>query len=255
MPRVIKYDDGVFQKPNYWGRIFIYNNPSWNILYPIVDIIRILPKDTIIAHKYGKNTTTIRTYGSQYNHSVVGIDLNKQRDYIDNLKTVKFIFLFSDTHDTFADNIINYCEKSKTNLICYSTLDNIYHFYDYTESEKIIIQIKEPKNVIEKIEEIKERTKLNKLQDLFPEFQIIEPEEVKTSFVLERCLHILKDTQQKEDKKKVYSIKIPFIKIEESKKKVVYDDELPVNKVMSSKTLLSQFFGKKSSDKNSSVKK
>jgi len=262
MPRVTKFDDGIFQKPNYWGRILIYNNPSWNILYPIVDIIRLLPKETIIAHKYGKNTGTIRTYGSQYNHSVVGIDLNKQKDYIDNLKTVKFIFIFSDTQDIFADNIINYCEKSKTNLICYSILDNFYYFYEYINGEKKIVQIKDPKIVIEKMEEIKERSTLNKLHELFPEFEIIEPEEENKGFVLERCLHILKETKNKEDSKKVYSVKIPFDanfnklkKIEESKKKVVYDDELPVHKPISSKTLLSQFFGKKSSDKKSSDKK
>jgi hypothetical protein len=251
MPRVTKYDDCIFQKPNYWGRILIYNNPLWNILYPIVDIIRILPKETIIAHKYGKNTSTIRTYGSQYNHLVVGIDLNKHEDYIDNLKTVKFIFIFSDTQDTFADNIINYCEKSKTNLICYSTLDNFYHFHEF--SEKKIFKIKEPKNVIEKMEEIKEKNTLNKLHELFPDFQIIENEEVNKKPVLENCLQILNETKQKEENKKVYGIKIPFDanfnklkKIEESKKKIVYDDELPVNKQVSSKTLLSQFFGKRS---------
>ena len=253
MPRVVKYDDGTFQKPNYWGRILIYNNPSWNILYPIVDIIRILPKETIIAHKYGKNTNIIRTYGSQYNHSVMGIDLNKQKEYIENLRSVKFIFIFSDTQDIFADNLINYCEKTKTNLICYSTLDKIYHFYDYTDS-KVIIKIKEPIDVILKLEEIKEKTTLNKLNDLFPEFEIINCEEVKKISSLEKCLEILKDTHEKEEKKKIYSIKIPFDanfnklkKIDENKKKIAYDDELPVYRPsVPTKTLLSHFFGKSS---------
>ena len=60
------------------------------------------------------------------------------------------------------------------------------------------------------MEEIKEKSTLNKLHELFPEFQIIEPEEVKKSFILENCLEILKDVKQKEDSKKVYTVKIPF---------------------------------------------
>ena len=49
-------------------------------------------------------------YGSQYNHSVMGIDLKYKNDYIQNLKMVKFVFIFSDVQDPFADNIIKYCK-------------------------------------------------------------------------------------------------------------------------------------------------
>ena len=55
MPKIVKYDDALYPKPEYWGKIMIYNSPTWDCLYPFVDIIRILPKDTIIAYKFGKN--------------------------------------------------------------------------------------------------------------------------------------------------------------------------------------------------------
>jgi hypothetical protein len=212
MPRMIKFqDETVYTKPNYWGKIFMYNNPSWDRLYPFVDIIRILPKTTVIAHKYGKNQDNIRIYGTQYNHSVVGSDLNKRNDYIEDLKCIKFIFIFSDVQDTFADNLIKYCEKSRTNLICYSSLDSVYHFYEYTTTDKIIHKISEPGKVIEKMEEIKEKGTINKLQELFPEFEIIEPEEIKRISTLEKCLIILKD-QQQNNKKSVNLLTLPNLK-------------------------------------------
>ena len=94
MPRVTKYDDAVFPKPEYWGKILIYLNPKWEKLYPYVDIIRILPPATIIAHKPAKNQANIRIYGSQYNHCVVDLAIGSRKDYIDELKCVKFIFVF-----------------------------------------------------------------------------------------------------------------------------------------------------------------
>lgn len=252
MPRTIKFqDETIFPKPNYWGKILMYNNPSWNILYPIVDIIRLLPKTTIITYKYGKNQDNIRLYGSQYNHSAVGTDLNVRSDYIESLKCVKFVFIFSDTQDSFAENLIKYCEKSRTNLICYSSLDSIYHFYEYLETDKIIHKIEKPLQVIEKMQEIKERGTVNKLQELFPEFEIIERQEIKKISTLENCLIILKNTQQSEPKR--LSTRLPFDpnfnklkKLEDSKKRVVYDDELPVHKPLpSTKNLLANFFKKR----------
>jgi hypothetical protein len=236
MPRITKYDDAIFHKPNYWGKIFMYNNPSWNVLFPIVDIIRILPKETIITHTYAKNQGTIRLYGSQYNHSVIGIDLKKKEDYIENLKSVTFIFIFSDNQDTLADNLIKYCEKTKTNFICYSTLDSVYHVF---ENGTLITKIKSPSETIEKIKEIKERKTLNKLNELFPEFDVLQVENKETS-CLEKCLVVLKSSQQDNNNKKVYTHKLPFdanfskLKyLENSKKKIVYDDELPLRKTIS----------------------
>jgi len=235
MPKILKYDDSLFPKPVYWGKILMYINPKWDILYPFVNIIRILPKDTIISHKYGKNQDNIRVYGTQYNHCVVGMDLKMRTDYINELKCVKFVFIFSDTQDTLADNLIKYCEMSKTNLICYSSLDSIYHFYN----ENVVEQFKDPQQVIEKMVLINAQGMADKIQQLFPEFEITHEVEVKGESKLSSSLKILKEKSQ--NKKECY--KIPFdanfnkLKyLEQSKKKVVYEDF---------KTNLSQFFKKK----------
>jgi len=178
MPKVTKFDDSLFPKPVYWGKILMYVNPTWDKLYPVVDIIRILPKDTIIAHKYGKNQDNIRLYGTQYHHNVIGMDLKKKKDYIHELKCVKFVFIFSDTQDTLAENVLNYCERSKTCLICYSSLDSIYYFYTYNEKGEVF-KFQDPQQVIEKMEFINAQGMANKLQELFPDFEIIENIEVK----------------------------------------------------------------------------
>ena len=251
MPRILKYQDDIFSRPNYWGKILIYNSPDWDILFPVVDIIRILPKETIIASKNGKNQSNIRLYGSQYNHLVLGIDLNNRRDYIEHLKCVKFIFIFSDTQDTFAENLIKYSETSFTHLICYSNLDSIYHFYEYSENKETIVhQIKDPQKVIEKMESLTAKGVVDKFKDLFPEFEIIEPEEIQKISNLEKCLIILKDSQGRYPQKvKPMSNKLPFdpnfskIKyLEKSKEKVIYDDEIKQSK---GKSLFSDFFKKK----------
>jgi hypothetical protein len=249
MPRVVKYqDETVFPRPNYWGKILIYNSPDWDILFPVVDIIRILPRETIIASKNGKNQSNIRLYGSQYNHLVLGIDLNNRRDYLEHLKCVKFIFIFSDTQDTFAENLIKYSETSNTPLICYSSLDSIYHFYEYSENkEKTVHEIKDPQQVIEKMESLKSKGIIDKYNDLFPEFEIIEPEEIKKISNLEKCLIILKDSQsQYPQKVKPMSNKLPFdpnfSKIKQTKEKVIYDEDL---KPLKGKSSFSDFFKKK----------
>jgi len=241
MPKILKYDDSLFPRPVYWGKIMMYVNPVWDNLYPFVDIIRILPKDTIIAHKYGKNQDNIRVYGTHYSHNVIGMDLKNKQDYLNELKCVKIIFIFSDTQDTLADNLIKYCENSKTSLVCYSNLDGLYYFYDYSNLGEIT-KIKDPKQVIEKMEFINAESIANKLQQLFPEFEITESFQVKAESKLSSSLKILKEKQS--NKKECY--KIPFdanfnkLKyLEASKKKVVYNDEVP------SKKFLSNFFKKK----------
>jgi len=243
MPRVTKYDDAVFPKPEYWGKILMYLNPKWEKLYPYVDIIRILPHETIIAHKPAKNQANIRIYGSQYNHCVVDLAIGSRKDYIDELKCVKFIFIFSDTQDTFATNLINYSEKSQTCLIAYSNINNIYYFYEYKQGRQIIHEFKDPQQVIDTMVCIKSYGMADKLQQLFPEFDITEPPVVKTTSKLESSLKILKD----QARQKPLSHKLPFDanfnqlkRTETEKKKVIYDDELPVRK-----SALSNFFKKK----------
>ena len=245
MPRVTKYDDAVFPKPEYWGKILMYLNPKWEKLYPYVNIIRILPPETVIAHKPAQNQTNIRIYGTQYNHCVVDLAISNRKDYIDELKCVKFIFVFSDTQDSFATNLINYSEKSQTSLIAYSNINSLYYFYEYTlEGKQIIHEFMDPQQVIDKMVSIKSRGMADKLQQLFPEFDILEQPVVKTTSKLESSLKILREQSQQ----KPGSYKLAFDanfnqlkRLDTEKKKIVYDDELPVRK-----SALSNFFKKKS---------
>ena len=32
-----QFDESLFEIPQYWGKVFMYNSPSWNVLFPIVD--------------------------------------------------------------------------------------------------------------------------------------------------------------------------------------------------------------------------
>jgi hypothetical protein len=243
----LKFDESFFQKPNYWGKIFMYNSPNWEVLYPIVDLIRIFPKPLLLTHSYKKNQRDIKLYGQQYNHSVSGLDFKTKEDYTKNLKTVKFVFVFSDISDPFADNLIKYCQISKTPLICYSNIDHIYHFYTDGTTK---IPFKKPEEVITQMEFLKEKVTLDKLNDLFPEFDILDTDKKETP-VLDNCIKILRRSTSEEASKKAYSEKIPFdanfnkLKyIEKNKKTVVYDDELPVSKPKTTKKLLSEFFKK-----------
>ena len=78
-----KYEDAVYEKVEYTGKIFMYNDIKWDVLYPIVDIIRLLKPNTIIAHSYGKNQNIVPMYGRQYNHLVLGYELKKKQDYLE----------------------------------------------------------------------------------------------------------------------------------------------------------------------------
>ena len=112
MPRQPKFEDSPFEKVVYNGKIFIYSNPDFKIHFPIVDIIRLLKKTTIIGHLYGKGQNIIKLYGSQYYHSVIGYELKTKRDYHD-LKMIKCIFIFSDLQDSTATNLLNYAKEMK----------------------------------------------------------------------------------------------------------------------------------------------
>jgi len=249
---ILKFDETIFKKPEYWGKICMYNSPQWDILFPIVNLIRIFPKYMIIGHTYTKNQNNIKLYGTQYNHLLTGIDLKTKKDYIENLKTVKYIFIFSDGYDIIANNLINYCEKTKTNMVCYSDFDKMYHFYDYTDLKVQKFEFNDADSVILKMEEIKEKITLNKLDELFPELEILDCDHNETKRpVLQNCIKILKNIESTEQNKKVHSVKIPFDanfnklkKIENNRKKISYDDELPIQKPQSTKSLISHFFKK-----------
>jgi hypothetical protein len=129
-------DELIFEKINYWGKIFIYNDPTWDTLYPVVDIIRILPQHTIIEFKIAKGQNIIKTYGSQYNYRTMGHDLFKKEHYTSVFckGNILFVFIFTDKPDIFSQNLLNFTEKHGLNVICYSNHDSIYHFYEYYES-------------------------------------------------------------------------------------------------------------------------
>lgn len=248
MPRQVKYDDIPFEKITFNGKIFMYNTPNWNILYPIVDIIRALKPNTIICHKIGKGQEIIRTYGSQYNHRILKEPLSVKNDYLIALKMVKCIFIFSDTSDIIATNLINAAKTNKINYVCYSTLDSIYHFYSPDIEKK---EFKVVEELITYMYNLFDLAETKKLVELFPEFEIITPEVIKNT-CLEECQELLKKSEQEIAKKeKKFSTKIydPHLaklkKMERERIKVEYDDDVEkINKKMSTFNLLGKFLKK-----------
>jgi len=60
MPRPQKFDDAPLEKVVYSGKFFFYNTPDWNVLFPIVNIIRLLREHSVITYRHGKNQNNIR---------------------------------------------------------------------------------------------------------------------------------------------------------------------------------------------------
>ena len=266
MPRPIKYEDTPFEVHSCSGKIFIYNSPEWNILFPIVDIIRLLLPNMIISHKYGKGQMIIKTYGNQYFHRVIGCDLKNKNDYVKNIINgmIKFIFIFSDYSDTVSTNLIELSNKYKINMVCYSSIDSVYHLYDY--SDKVVkTEFKNAEDVIGVMNNLLEMKKLKKLNELFPEFEIIEQPKNTEITTLETCINIIKNSTDVENNKKdsikikVYDpnlSKLKKMEYDRSQKKIKYEDDLEtlVKSVKQinlktvdpvRKNILSQFFNKK----------
>ena len=234
MPRGIKFDDTIYENIVYSGKIFIYNDSTWNTLYPIVEIIRLLKDHTIITHTYAKNQNLIKLYSSQYNHRVFGIELKTKKDYLENFKTTQCIYIFADTADKIATNIINMAEKNNIPIVCFSNLDSLYHF----NGEKI----KEAQNVIAKMYNHFDLMLVKKLDNLFPEFDILDEEPkiiTMSTSVLEQCLEKMNITTKNEiEKKDLSKVKIfdpnlnrlKKLEYQRAQKKIVYDDDVKLNK-------------------------
>jgi len=248
MPRQVKYDDTtIFEKVIFSGKVFMYNSPDWDILFPIVDIIRLFKPNTIISHKSGKGQNTIRMYGSQYNHRLLGNIIINKNDYSTSLQMVKCIFIFTDNSDPIVLNLMNTAKKNNIPIVCYSTLDSVYHCYS-GESKQIL---NDPKEVIDFMYSLFDLAEIKKIADLFPEFEIIEnvPESPN---ILDKCHEKLKEiTQQEKKKKDLNNIKLfdPNLarikKMEKDRTKVEYEDDLEqINKKMNS-NFISKFFKKK----------
>jgi hypothetical protein len=247
-----KYEDTIYEKVEYSGKMFMYNSKTWDVLFPIVNIIRLFRENTIISYSHGKNQQTIRTYGTQYNHRVVSCDLIKREDYLFNLKTVKCIFLFSDCQDTTFTNIMNVATKNNINIVCYSNIDSVYHFYENGKKETM----KTAELVIEKMYKSMELKQATKYAELFPDFELLEPEIDKTHSTLEQCAELLKGVHIEEKKKKEQKVsklfdphmnKLKRMEYERSQKNIVYPDsveELMKKQANTSKSLLARFFSK-----------
>ena len=252
-----KYDDTIYEKVVYSGKVFIYNSVSWNVLFPIVDIIRLLKKNTIIASLHGKGQQIIKTYGPQYNHMMLYYELKNKHNYIEHLKAVKNIFIFSDSDDIIATNLMNTAKKNKINVVCYSNIDSVYHFYDNINNE--IFQIAKPEEVIEKMYMLLDFEGVRKIVDLFDDFEIIDLPSICKKNTLEECADFLKNTrdsnlkQKKEREKNNTKIfdphlnKLKKMEYERLNRNTIYPDsveELNKIEINKRKSLLSRFFAK-----------
>jgi len=253
MPRIPKFEETLYEKTEFSGKILMYSSISWNVLFPIVDIIRLLKKNTIIGHTYGKGQTIIKHYGSQYGHTIIGYDLKNKNDYLQNLRMINNIFIFTDESDVIATNLINASKKNKINVICYSNLDHIYHFYK-NGSEKIII--KTPQEVIDLVYELSDFNEAKKMAELFPDFEIIEPSELLSKSTLEECMEMMKKVEIEAKNKQVVTNKIYFdpatnklkkVDYERSQRNRNYEEESAIadKKIANNKSLIRSFFKSK----------
>jgi hypothetical protein len=224
MPRPSKYDEPTeVERIKYFTKIFMYNSESFKNIGPVVEIIKNIDT-SIIAYKYGKHQETIKLYGCQYFHRVIGYELLKPNDYLDTILNgmVKFIFIFSNSSDNISSNLLNLAEKYKKFIICYSDLDSKYHFYDYSgyfEKSTYSNAI----DVINKIKEVNDFIEFKKIVDIFPEFDIIPEPSKDTEGCLDRCVEILRANYLEEkNNRNERSVKIiPYIKDPVFKRKTI----------------------------------
>ncbi len=231
----------VYEKVEFSGKIFMYCTPGWDVLYPVVDLIRLFKPDTVIAHKNGKGQQTVVTYGIQYGHRVTGYHIVTKDDYIEALRMVKCVCVFTDTSDSYAETFINMAKTMNILLICYSNLDKVYHFYNGSKE-----LIKTAQETVEKMYSVFDKVEAKRFADMFPDFEIIEADDVPKQSVLEECLEKLRKTTINEKKKKeltatkIYDPHLAKLKkMENDRKKVVYDDDIHLK--MKSVNIFSKF--------------
>jgi len=210
MPRQSKIIDN-YEKISFSSKLFFYLGQEWNNIGPVVEIIKNLNKNSIISYKYGKGQHIIRTYGTQYFHRVIGCEFKKKDDYSTNIVNghVKFIFIFSDTSDFFTDNLINIAKEYKIILVGYSNLDSKYHLYNTGNGDLVL---NTPGEVIKYMSDLHDYILYKEFVNVFPDFDILT-ENVNNEFpVLEKCLKILKESNNneliKKDKKKIQMVSI-----------------------------------------------
>jgi hypothetical protein len=217
-----KYEDTPTEIIPYTGKILMYITPGWNVLFPVVDIIRLFKENSVVAFKYGKGQNIITTYGRQYNHRITGYEIQNKKQYTEAMRMVKCVFIFTDKADHVAETFITLAKSLKIMVVCYSNLDKVYHFY--TDGSKI--SFKTPKEVIDKMYEIFDSIEATRYAELFPDFEIIEaPEIPKKETVLEECLRKLKKVYVQEENSKTTTKKI----LKRGEKLPITQNEEPVN--------------------------
>jgi len=228
MPRLPKYEDQVTERIPSSGKVFMYKSSEWEILFPIADVIRLFKPNTIISYKIGKGQGLFRTYGTGYNHTLLGNGIKTKQDYLFALRMVQCVFIFTDTNDLFTTNLISIAKKNNIIVVCYSSIDSVYHLFFESKIEKI----NDPKELLDRVYGLMDLGKVKKLAELFSEFEILEPEIDTKETTLEKCVKIFKDSTEKELNKKEYTRPFdPHLaklkKMERDRIKIKYDDEPP----------------------------
>jgi len=222
MPRTAKYKyDDNYPVVKTSGKILMYIGTQWNVLYPIVELIKVLEPKTIIGYKYGKNQQIIKNYGSHYNHIVIGYSLDNKEHYISKIVNghVSYIIIFDSSFDNpVTKNLVGISESFKINLVTFNLNTNTYKLKYYPcEQVPEKMNFGNPEHLVQKMNDLKESEMLLPWKNTFPEYLLeqieIHPEEdplkTKTDGALNECIEKIKSVTHCEQAKKDSS-KIKF---------------------------------------------
>ena len=232
-----------YTKIEFSNNIFMYSTPEWIHEYPIVDIIKLLKPHTLIKFPYGKGSKAIKKYGPQYNHRLIGCDLEKLKDYstIFIRGKVEFIFIFSDSLESnIIKNLINFAKTNNIELITYSTIDYSYSYNNNKtkSADDIMAQL-----FLKKFEK--------SFSDTFKEFELLDIPVENTSVNLKECIVSLNERYSEEELQREYrKIKHfdPHFKLlqdhkkEILSKKVIIKEPEPELVKNNNKSLIQKFF-------------
>ena len=182
-----------YEKIQFSNKYFMYSSPEWVHEHPVVDLIRIFKENTLIKYKYGKGNTPIKKYSRDYNHRLIGCDLNSITDYSNIFikGKIECIFIFADSPNDFITNLKKFGTTNKIPLVELSTRDYYYH-YSY-EGESHIF-----KNPSELLQGISDSVSFNnKIKEFIP-FDLFQSEEIVTETNLEKCITILNEREKEE---------------------------------------------------------
>ena len=62
MPRITKFEDTIYEKTEFSGKILMYSSVSWNVLFPIVDIFRLLKNKELGAELFEKRKELVSLF-------------------------------------------------------------------------------------------------------------------------------------------------------------------------------------------------